>query len=127
MGAVGEGGSLVVNERVGRRGHISESEFAEAERRERVEVGAAEHGPRGTTTRTILHTRPGRARSSHDVGAADASTGAAAALWAAADDPEIAAVVSRGGRPDLAAPRLGEVRAPTLLVGRRAGHGGARA
>ena len=44
------------------------------------------------------------------------STGAAAALWAAADDPQVAAVVSRGGRPDLAAPRLGEVRAPTLLV-----------
>ena len=35
---------------------------------------------------------------------------------AAAADPQVAAVVSRGGRPDLAAPRLGEVRAPTLLV-----------
>lgn len=45
-----------------------------------------------------------------------ASTGAAAALWAAADDERIAAVVSRGGRPDLAAPRLGQVRAPTLLI-----------
>jgi putative phosphoribosyl transferase len=46
-----------------------------------------------------------------------ASTGAAAALWAAADLPqEIAAVVSRGGRPDLAAPRLAEVNAPTLLI-----------
>jgi putative phosphoribosyl transferase len=46
-----------------------------------------------------------------------ASTGAAAALWAAADAPEtVRAVVSRGGRPDLAAPRLAEVRAPTLLV-----------
>ncbi len=46
-----------------------------------------------------------------------ASTGAAAALWAAADLPqEIAAVVSRGGRPDLAAPRLAEVTAPTLLI-----------
>ena len=50
------------------------------------------------------------------VGYFGASTGAAAALWAAADDPEIAAVVCRGGRPDLAAPRLGGVRAPTLLV-----------
>jgi putative phosphoribosyl transferase len=50
------------------------------------------------------------------VGYFGASTGAAAALWAVADDPEIAAVVSRGGRPDLAVPRLGEVRAPTLLV-----------
>ena len=50
------------------------------------------------------------------VGYFGASTGAAAALWAAAADPEVAAVVSRGGRPDLAAPRLGQVRAPTLLV-----------
>jgi putative phosphoribosyl transferase len=45
-----------------------------------------------------------------------ASTGAAAALWAAAEDPSVAAVVSRGGRPDLAGPRLGAVRAPTLLI-----------
>jgi putative phosphoribosyl transferase len=51
------------------------------------------------------------------VGYFGASTGAAAALWAAAaPDAGIAAVVSRGGRPDLAAPRLGEVRAPTLLI-----------
>ena len=46
-----------------------------------------------------------------------ASTGAAAALIAAADlGAVISAVVSRGGRPDLAAARLSEVRAPTLLV-----------
>ncbi|GAA4552724.1 phosphoribosyltransferase family protein [Pseudonocardia xishanensis] len=45
-----------------------------------------------------------------------ASTGAAAALWAAAEDPEVAAVVSRGGRPDLAGARLGSVWAPTLLI-----------
>jgi putative phosphoribosyl transferase len=46
-----------------------------------------------------------------------ASTGSAAALWAAADLPEeIVAIVSRGGRPDLAAPRLAEVNAPTLLI-----------
>ncbi|WP_447925545.1 phosphoribosyltransferase family protein [Georgenia muralis] len=46
-----------------------------------------------------------------------ASTGAGAALWAAADHPaRLRAVVSRGGRPDLAAPRLGEVEVPTLLV-----------
>ena len=46
-----------------------------------------------------------------------ASTGAAAALWAAADQPaRLRAVVSRGGRPDLAGPRLPEVLAPTLLV-----------
>lgn len=45
-----------------------------------------------------------------------ASTGAAAALIAASRDPEIRAVVSRGGRPDLAAAALGRVRAPTLLI-----------
>ncbi|MEV7592574.1 phosphoribosyltransferase [Streptomyces sp. NPDC089922] len=51
------------------------------------------------------------------VGYFGASTGAAAALWAAsAADADIGAVVSRGGRPDLAAGRLGGVRAPTLLV-----------
>jgi putative phosphoribosyl transferase len=45
-----------------------------------------------------------------------ASTGAAAALWAASDDPSVRAVVSRGGRPDLARTRLAQVRAPTLLI-----------
>ncbi|HET9235621.1 MAG TPA: dienelactone hydrolase family protein [Oligoflexus sp.] len=46
-----------------------------------------------------------------------ASTGAAAALVAAAIQPEvIQAVVSRGGRPDLAAPYLESVRSPTLLI-----------
>jgi putative phosphoribosyl transferase len=46
-----------------------------------------------------------------------ASTGAAAALVAAAVRPEeIAAVVSRGGRPDLAGPALPAVKAPTLLL-----------
>jgi putative phosphoribosyl transferase len=51
------------------------------------------------------------------VGYFGASTGAAAALWAAADaGADVGAVVSRGGRPDLAAPRLSLVRAPTLLI-----------
>ncbi|HST42543.1 MAG TPA: phosphoribosyltransferase family protein [Conexibacter sp.] len=46
-----------------------------------------------------------------------ASTGAAAALAAAADrGDQVRAVVSRGGRPDLAGPRLRDVRAPTLLI-----------
>jgi putative phosphoribosyl transferase len=52
-----------------------------------------------------------------DVGCFGASTGAAAALWTAAEpDARIAAVVSRGGRPDLAEPRLHRVTAPTLLI-----------
>ncbi|HUC25562.1 MAG TPA: phosphoribosyltransferase family protein [Streptosporangiaceae bacterium] len=51
------------------------------------------------------------------IGYFGASTGAAAALWAAAEPgADIAAVVSRGGRPDLAAERLAAVTAPTLLI-----------
>jgi putative phosphoribosyl transferase len=51
------------------------------------------------------------------VGYFGASTGAAAALWAATEPGvTIAAVVSRGGRPDLAAPRLSSATAPTLLI-----------
>jgi putative phosphoribosyl transferase len=51
------------------------------------------------------------------VGYFGASTGAAAALWAAAEpDARIAAVVSRGGRPDLVGPRLPTVTTPTLLI-----------
>ena len=51
------------------------------------------------------------------VGYFGASTGAGAALWAAGEpDADIAAVVSRGGRPDLATDRLGVVSAPTLLI-----------
>jgi putative phosphoribosyl transferase len=51
------------------------------------------------------------------IGYFGASTGAAAALWAAAQpDTRVEAVVSRGGRPDLAGPWLAQVRAPTLLI-----------
>jgi len=51
------------------------------------------------------------------IGIFGASTGAAAALNAAAERPaRVAAVVSRGGRPDLAPEALPRVRAPTLLI-----------
>jgi dienelactone hydrolase len=51
------------------------------------------------------------------IGLFGASTGGGAALIAAAARPrEVAAVVSRGGRPDLAGPALGDVIAPTLLI-----------
>jgi dienelactone hydrolase len=51
------------------------------------------------------------------VGYFGASTGAGAALVAAAERPErVDAVVSRGGRPDLAGEALHAVRAPTLLI-----------
>lgn len=62
-----------------------------------------------------LRGRPGTERQA--VGYFGASTGAAAALRAAAEPgADIAAVVSRGGRPDLAGPRLPDVTAPTLLI-----------
>ncbi|MGH2404321.1 MAG: dienelactone hydrolase family protein [bacterium] len=51
------------------------------------------------------------------IGYFGASTGAAGALVAAAERPQVVgAVVSRGGRPDLAGPALPRVRAPTLLI-----------
>jgi putative phosphoribosyl transferase len=71
-------------------------------------------GRLGAATRW-MHEQPGLAGAR--VGYFGASTGAAAALWAAAEPgAEVAAVVSRGGRPDLAMPRLAAVRAPTLLI-----------
>jgi dienelactone hydrolase len=51
------------------------------------------------------------------IGLCGASTGAAAALVAAAKRPELVrAVVSRGGRPDLAGEALKQVKAPTMLI-----------
>jgi predicted phosphoribosyltransferase len=58
-----------------------------------------------------------RRRAALPVGSFGASTGAAAALRAAAaPDSGVGAVVSRGGRPDLAGADLSGVRAPTLLI-----------
>ncbi|MBS3905296.1 MAG: dienelactone hydrolase family protein [Simkania sp.] len=52
-----------------------------------------------------------------NIGCFGASTGAAAALLAAAERPlQVKAVVSRGGRPDLAGKHLAEVKAPTLFI-----------
>jgi dienelactone hydrolase len=50
------------------------------------------------------------------IGYFGASTGAAAALIAAKEQPAVKAIVSRGGRPDLAEKVLPYVRAPTLLI-----------
>jgi len=50
------------------------------------------------------------------IGYFGSSTGAAGALVAAAEFPDVAAIVSRGGRPDLAGDALPKVRAPTLLI-----------
>ena len=61
-----------------------------------------------------LQTMPGIPRR---LGYFGASTGAAAALCAAADPATpVSAIVSRGGRPDLAGTKLAQVRAPTLLI-----------
>jgi len=84
-----------------------------AERANVFDVGLLARRLRGATT--WVRSQPGCA--SLLVGYFGASTGAAAALWAAAEaTADIAAVVSRGGRPDLARPRLAGVRAPTLLI-----------
>ncbi|HEX8582300.1 MAG TPA: hypothetical protein VF640_08220, partial [Acidimicrobiales bacterium] len=57
------------------------------------------------------------ATAAHRLGYFGASTGAGAALLAAAAEPDrVGAVVSRGGRPDLAGEALAHVTAPTLLI-----------
>ncbi len=59
----------------------------------------------------------GRTTATLPIGLFGASTGAGAALLTAAQKPDaVAAVVSRGGRPDLAGPSLARVTAPTLLI-----------
>ncbi|WP_328929433.1 phosphoribosyltransferase family protein [Streptomyces sp. NBC_00190] len=81
-----------------------------------------------TLARRLTETTAWLRRREHalPIGYFGASTGAAAALWAASaragadagagTSPDVGAVVSRGGRPDLAGPRLAGVRAPTLLI-----------
>ena len=91
-------------------------------REERIDADTAEYrfdiprlGSRVSTAADWVVTRPDIPRL--PIGCFGASTGAAAALIAAADRPNaIAAVVSRGGRPDLAGGALGRVMAPTLLI-----------
>ncbi|WP_394326998.1 dienelactone hydrolase family protein [Actinoplanes awajinensis] len=71
----------------------------------------------GRLTGTVAWVRAQPATRDLPVGLFGASTGAAAALCAAAvPGTAIRAVVSRGGRPDLAGPRLAQVHAPTLLI-----------
>lgn len=68
-------------------------------------------------TRAVVWLRLESDTSSLPIGLFGASTGAAAALITAADRPDaIRAVVSRGGRPDLAGDALPRVEAPTLLI-----------
>jgi pimeloyl-ACP methyl ester carboxylesterase len=71
----------------------------------------------GRMVEAVRFARSDTELSSLPIGLFGASTGAAAALVAAAQLPQaIAAVVSRGGRPDLAGDALKKVRAPTLLI-----------
>ena len=89
---------------------------------EQIDVETAEFrfdiprlGPRVSAAADWVATRPDIGKL--PVGCFGASTGAAAALIAAAERPQrIAAVVSRGGRPDLAGNALQYVKAPTLLI-----------
>jgi len=87
-----------------------------AEERDRANVFDIEllAGRLASATRRLREQPAARGAS---IGYFGASTGAAAALWAATEPSVgVSAVVSRGGRPDLAGPRLGAVRAPTLLI-----------
>lgn len=70
----------------------------------------------GRVTTAVEQIREHAAVRGLPVGLFGASTGAAAALVAAADDHSVRAVVSRGGRPDLAGDALRRVQAPTLLI-----------
>lgn len=71
-------------------------------------------GTRLVTVTDWLHEQPETA--GLGIGYFGASTGAAAALIAASKRHDTKAVVSRGGRPDLAGEALGQVTAPTLLI-----------
>ena len=87
--------------------------LTEAEERDRANVFDVEL----LAARLVAATSWARAAAELPIGYFGASTGAAAALSAAAElGPRIAAVVSRGGRPDLAGPQLPAVTAPTLLI-----------
>jgi pimeloyl-ACP methyl ester carboxylesterase len=90
--------------------------LTESEARDRANVfDIALLGDRLITTLDWLAVQPETRGLS--MGCFGASTGAAAALCAAAQRPaSVHAVVSRGGRPDLAGSWLGDVRAPTLLI-----------
>lgn len=79
----------------------------------RFDIGLLGHRLVGVTDWAAQHPETARLR----LGYFGASTGAGAALMAAALRPElVGAVVSRGGRPDLALSYLAAVRAPTLLI-----------
>lgn len=94
---------------------LTPAERAEDDRTARLRFDIGLLGDRLVEVVTWLRRSYAVAR--NPLGLFGASTGAAGALVAAARRPgDVAAVVSRGGRPDLAGDALGRVRAPTLLV-----------
>jgi putative phosphoribosyl transferase len=91
--------------------HEEQTESAAGEMRFNIELLSGRLG------RAAAWIRQNRYTSILPVAYFGASTGSAAALVAAARVPEnVRAIVSRGGRPDLAASYLSKVRAPTLLI-----------
>ena len=91
----------------------SEEEVDEVTRQHRFDIGML--ADRLVVTIDWLRAQPETAEL--PVGLFGASTGGGAALVAAAERPvQVAAVVSRGGRPDLAGEALPRVEAPTLLI-----------
>jgi dienelactone hydrolase len=79
----------------------------------RFDIGLLAERLVGATDWLVQHPDTSQLR----IGYFGASTGAAAALMAAVVRPDVVgAVVSRGGRPDLAGRALAQVRAPTLLI-----------
>ena len=94
---------------------LTPEEEAVDERTAEYRFDIARLGPRVSAAADWAGTRSDVGRL--PIGCFGASTGAAAALIAAAERPAaIAAVVSRGGRPDLAGQALARVEAPTLLI-----------
>lgn len=91
---------------------VAEEEYDARTRELRFDIGLLAKRLIDTTTWCMQHL----ANHQLKIGYFGASTGAAAALIAAAKLPQIKAVVSRGGRPDLAESLLPQVTAPTLLL-----------
>jgi putative phosphoribosyl transferase len=106
MGAVGEGGALVVNERVVRRVRLGEAEFADVEKRERVEVERRALGFRGDRPRLSLE---GRTALVVDDGIATGSTARAACQVARAHGAARVVLAAPVCSPEAARVLRGEV------------------
>ncbi len=109
--------NLAVSERLNRDGlaTVLFDLLTEEEARDRrlvFDIGLLSRRLSAAVERVASEPGLGRAR----VGLFGASTGAAAALVASVSLPEVAGIVSRGGRPDLAGEALERVTAPTLLI-----------